>query len=74
MLGNPLDWLPYGFAVVLWLTGNGAMGMIWIIAYGLGLIPQTESGDVTAAIIATAILGVVREMIASSRRKMTLGG
>lgn len=59
------DWIPFGFSIAMWITGNGAMGIIWVIGYGLGLIPQN---DLPAAMMGIAMLSVVRGMLAESRR------
>ena len=60
------DWLPFGFALVLWLTLNPAMAMIWILAYGLGLVPVDGQDE---AMIAISLLAIVREMIVKARMR-----
>lgn len=59
-----IDWLPFGFALTLWFTGSPAMSTIWILSLGLGLIP---SNRVEEAMIAVAILSVLRHLIAKAK-------
>lgn len=59
------QWLPFAFAVVLWLTRNPSMAMIWVMSYGLGLIPKQQQAD---AMIAVAMLTIVRDMLERSFR------
>lgn len=59
------EWLPFGFAVILWFSGSPAMGQIWVLSYGLGLIPTAEA---PSAIIAVGILAVIRMLLAKANR------
>ena len=64
--GNVNQWLPYFFAVGLWLTYNPALAMIWAISYGLGLVP---SHNIDFAMFATSLLAIAQKMLTVARAR-----
>lgn len=63
---NVNQWLPYFFAIGLWLTYNPALAMIWAISYGLGIVPSNNIGF---AMLATALLATAQKMLTVARTR-----